>query len=397
MITGHTGPRALERARGDERDIRLATCEGARGRRLAFFLSQFVVFLVFSLLLAAGPAAARTLAVCIDGTGNSPEEAKRPGNGPTNVQLLCDALVQDNDQLVQYYRGIATSDSQTWNKSAYTFGLGSKSLKLKAYAYLNKNYKPGDRIYIFGFSRGAAIARDLVNTIAGRGLGGEKNVKIRGLGLWDTVGSFGIPLDVLGMKTQQLNPGKQLDLPDNAVINTWHLVAIDEQRVAFQPTLVIQKPGRYVDEVWFPGGHNDIGGGYADRRLADITLRYMIDKTRADGLRYRPEAVRAIRLNPFGRGRIHLTDGVMQEKPREIRVRRPQDSILMTATRAFGFAKPAKKQQVKTAKSPHKSGPHNPSLKVKIHRSAFRRMIWDQSYRPANLKALKPSDYVIVD
>ena len=69
----------------------------------------------------------------------------------------------------------------------------------------------------------------------------------------------------------------------------YHLVAIDENRDAFVPSLMNRDPGR-IEEVWFPGVHSDVGGGYDPRRLADTTLHYMMARAGEHGVKFHPSA-----------------------------------------------------------------------------------------------------------
>jgi len=99
------------------------------------------------------------------------------------------------------------------------------------------------------------------------------------MGLFDCVASFGIPVDIGPIKTQRINLGKKLNLPTQ-VKAAYHLVAIHETRKGFEPTLV---DPRY-EEIWFAGTHKDIGGGYQERGMADLTLKYMFDKADKHGV-----------------------------------------------------------------------------------------------------------------
>ena len=67
---------------------------------------------------------------------------------------------------------------------------------------------------------------------------------------------------------------------DPRILRAVHVVSLDEDRVAFEPTLMNRdavKPTR-IREVWFPGVHSDIGGGYWHDGLADVSLSYMIEQ-----------------------------------------------------------------------------------------------------------------------
>ena len=102
-------------------------------------------------------------------------------------------------------------------------------------------------------------------------------VDIDVLGCWDTVGSFGIGKTIAGINFQQLNLLHDLSVPEN-VLQAYHLVALDEDRQEFEPTLMDPDPMRpeRIVEVWFPGGHAGVGGGWATDRLSDVALDFIL-------------------------------------------------------------------------------------------------------------------------
>jgi uncharacterized protein (DUF2235 family) len=100
-----------------------------------------------------------------------------------------------------------------------------------------------------------------------------REIKIKFLGVWGTVGALGLPLQAL----QWLNAREYAfhDTELSAIAeNAAHGVAIDEWRVDFKVALwsPVVKSGQKVEQRWFVGSHADVGGGYRDRRLSDITL-----------------------------------------------------------------------------------------------------------------------------
>lgn len=82
-----------------------------------------------------------------------------------------------------------------------------------------------------------------------------------------------------------------------AVQDAFHAISIDERRSAFVPTLWTSPDGtprqddNQVQQVWLPGVHCDVGGGYAECELSNITLRWMIDNARSCGLAFNDQAV----------------------------------------------------------------------------------------------------------
>ncbi len=326
------------------------------------------------------PATAKSIILCLDGTGNTQKKGATADSDITNVARLCNMVIRNKDQVVRYFKGIATSKSELYNQQARRFGLGGKAKRKEAYRFLSRTYRPGDNIYIFGFSRGAAIALDLANYVNDFGLGSRETAKARPkeaaakktspppaitfMGLWDTVGAFGLPIAPL----QQLNIGKKLSLPPN-VRKVTHLLAIDEVREEYAPTQLPASPR--VEEVWFIGSHADVGGGFRERRLADITLRFMIRRARQAGVVFDAAKVRAIPKNESGAGWIHSPPIEFSEAIRPIRV--------VAATPDHPGA----------AKLP-------PRYRVpRIHNSVFARMKADPNYRPLNVIEL--DKYLIVE
>ena len=162
-------------------------------------------------------------------------------------------------------------------------GAGAGQRLAEAYKRLLHVYVPGEPIDIVGFSRGAAIALDFANLIHDNGVRDPdtgnvvaQNVPIRFLGLWDVVGSFGVPIGKHVF--QKLNVGHKLRVPPN-VQYAYHALAMDERRQTFRPTRQLN-----AYEVWFRGMHSDVGGGNGNTGLASIPLRWMLCKAAAAGL-----------------------------------------------------------------------------------------------------------------
>lgn len=203
----------------------------------------------------------KNISVFIDGTWSEPSDG-------TNVYRLSQ-LAQGT---VIYLGGPGNQDDNGLLGQLFggAFGAGSEKIVRNAESELMQVYERGDQVYVFGFSRGAALARILCSRLLGK-------VTVDFLGCWDTVASFGIPINVLGIKFQRINlfKGKDLFVSVN-VRRAVHLLAFHETRHAFTPTLMNYLPN-VVEEIWFPGTHEDIGS-------SNRTLSYMAESARSSGL-----------------------------------------------------------------------------------------------------------------
>ncbi len=211
-----------------------------------------------------------------DGTWQA-EEAEGENS---NVVRFKDAY----DGKTFYYKGIGTRGGKVLRWLAGASGLGGELRVEDAKDDLDAQFQAGDRtVDVVGFSRGAALALDFANEI-------EKTLcdaqaRVRFLGLFDTVHSFGIA----GIDVNLLHDP---DVPD-IVDHCFHALALDERRETFTPT---RTPNHY--EVWFRGVHSDIGGGNDNPGLNDITLRWMLSKAIAVGLPIKPGVISSLDIDP---------------------------------------------------------------------------------------------------
>lgn len=275
---------------------------------------------------------AKNIVIFSDGTG---QEGGKGEN--TNVYRLFN-MIEDRtpDQIAFYDRGLGTG----WRKlSGMAFGVGiSKNIK-ECYHFVFEHYQAGDRLFLFGFSRGAYTVRslsgflDLVGVLPKsraeliheayriyRIVDVEKRkVKaddflsrhhtmgcpIRFIGVWDTVRALGVPFKVL----EALNPMKNKFHNHRLCQNVGygcHALSIDDQRKTFHPTLWQEQhatENQKIEQVWFPGVHTDIGGGYRKHGLADITLEWIVKKACEHGLRLYPK--HKIKPQPVANGLMH--------------------------------------------------------------------------------------------
>jgi uncharacterized protein (DUF2235 family) len=281
----------------------------------------------------------KRLIVCCDGTW------QRLYDGAlTNVALTARATAPRDEnghpQIVYYSAGVgATLDGlNAWQ------GMTGDDLDdhlLNAYMFLNLNYEPHDPIYLFGFSRGAYTVRSLAGLLRKCGIlrrehvdkardalklyrnkkiakdgaealrfraahalawprldasigpfaGPPVDLSIRYLGIWDTVGSLGVP-HVLPI---HLNLNKRYQFHDltlsRAVEHARHAVAIDERRMAFKPTLWSNLdeinprhgPAKALQQ-WFPGDHGGVGGGGKSPGLSNCSLLWVLEGAEHAGL-----------------------------------------------------------------------------------------------------------------
>ena len=146
--------------------------------------------------------------------------------------------------------------------------------------------------------------------------------RIRFIGVWDTVGSVGIPAVGLGLaKLVNRRWGFHDTQLSTTVDAAFQALAIDERRRPFEPTLWQRSPDaedQHVEQVWFTGDHCDVGGGHRDSALADIALLWMVQRAQSCGLVFREDAYRrpgagaptqfdgrTFPVDPDPRGRLH--------------------------------------------------------------------------------------------
>lgn len=261
------------------------------------------------------------ISIFFDGTWSKPDRYPTvDGDENTNISKLHDAVLEKNkNNLIQkkYYEdGLG---SKWYNKiRGGVFGVGLSKKIRHAYEYLIENHNHGDEVFIFGYSRGAYAARSLVGLIRNSGLLYKKNIKrsreayelyrirdisadsenaiffreryskeisIKFLGVWDTVGTLGIPLESFEYFNRSLYEFHDTEL-SGIVKNAFHAVAIDEHREDFSCTLWTpkSKPNQHMEQVWFSGAHGNIGGGYKENELSDISLQWMMEKAQQCGL-----------------------------------------------------------------------------------------------------------------
>jgi uncharacterized protein (DUF2235 family) len=215
-----------------------------------------------------------------DGTGNEDRDGDLHDSNVLHFFRAYEDAQKDNDPDDPtgsfYVKGIGRM-ARTFlsDKFAEAFGIGGHRRVRQAIKRLRNNVRAGDTVIdIVGFSRGAAIAVSFANEIREN----HPDLKIRFLGLWDTVGQFGLP-------GEHIQAGHDLHCPRNCV-RGYHAMALDENRVLF-PLTRMRRDDKPVDgftEVWFRGVHSDVGGGNGNRGLNWLSLNWMLHAAKREGL-----------------------------------------------------------------------------------------------------------------
>lgn len=272
----------------------------------------------------------KRLVVCCDGTWNTPDELSDGARAPTNVSKIALGVPREDGagttQLLFYQRGVGTRRFERFRGGAFGYGL-SRNVR-DCYRFLVENYEPGDELYFFGFSRGAYTARSTVGFVRNSGILRPEHADrineayslyrsrdqrthpraiearifrrmyshpecgVHFIGVWDTVGALGIPIDGIRVPFLDRYWGFHDTELSSHVAFAFQALAIDEQRGPFKPTVWIQQAGateQVLRQVWFAGVHCDVGGGYRDPSLAEIPLLWMVSCAKEAGLALDPD------------------------------------------------------------------------------------------------------------
>ena len=306
----------------------------------------------------------KNIVFCADGTwkGLGPDDAQELQADATNVLRLFAALAgavtsdslrkQDEQekvdtgpdgkvtQIAKYLHGVGDSKNGIRKLLGGVFGEGFIERIVRGYTFLSRNYAPGDRIYLAGFSRvlyrqgtrrhgrqdgtvaprGPARQRRRVRRRAGlqarhlrvdryRRAAGKhstllgyleefkaesvdldklvQDIGIEAIAVWDTVGALGVPVYDLA-DASKVDIFEFADKALSAKVRSgFHALAIDEQRSDFEPTLWDARDG--IHQRWFCGAHADVGGGYPTQKLSMFSLDWMIGRLRDSGVAISPQ------------------------------------------------------------------------------------------------------------
>ncbi|ALQ07610.1 DUF2235 domain-containing protein [Pseudoalteromonas fuliginea] len=368
------------------------------------------------------------LVICCDGTWNNPQQEDNGAPAPTNVVKLYHALAKkDNSEVIQklyYHPGLG--GEETGLKDSIIDGALGKSIKrhiCSAYHWLASNYNEGDKVFIFGFSRGAFTARSL-GGLLGLGLldfnklennkarwekthghfenykskleripkslyiNNKKSLPIHFIGVWETVGALGIPNDMelfnlldnpASWRFHDTSLGKHISIAR-------HAMAMDEKRSSFCVTRWSENlVDRDVKEMWFPGVHSDVGGGYYDTDLSDIALEWMIKEAQESGLFFRDNILNQLNPNPCGV--LHNSfKGIFakfRSRPRNV-------DCVITANNENFHESVFKRQEISPIEHPE----YWPTIKLEVGESTVVNVFAKQHWTPTYIYMNKGERYI---
>lgn len=289
----------------------------------------------------------KNIVLCSDGTGNTAIK----GRG-TNVFKIFEAVeLRANQadpagerQIAVYDDGVGSGDFKPLKILGGGVGFGLSRNVRQLYRELARNYQPGDKIFLFGFSRGAFTVRVLAQLIAHVGIIdasrmaserelGERvddaysalrkcyrrfgkwrkpnpendrpaiefrnanshsleRTRIEFIGVWDTVDAFGFPVDeIADLWHNVVYPYRFPDHDLSPIVQcARHAVSIDDERRTFHPELWNERGGadKRIQQVWFAGVHTNVGGGYPKQGMSLAPLVWMMQEAEARGLRFVP-------------------------------------------------------------------------------------------------------------
>lgn len=285
---------------------------------------------------------ARNIVVLCDGTWNSADMKNR-----TAIKDLDDhVLAHTDDQLVAYFPGIGVTDDFDRGLGRWVvkygggaFGWGLESKVKEAYRFVAANYRDGDRIHLFGFSRGAYTVRSVAGMIRKCGIAedtsvagidaafdlyrtpGRRNapdephviearrrisprfatsgreqaargdgaalVRTAYLGVFDTVGAKGIPRALFGPLALLWNQKYEFHDTElsSSVVAARHAIAADERRTLYPPALwrnlprlngAAQGDDAPYRQAWFVGTHGIVGGSSKPDALGAIPAAWVL-------------------------------------------------------------------------------------------------------------------------
>ncbi|KAI0847950.1 hypothetical protein F5Y00DRAFT_270856 [Daldinia vernicosa] len=297
----------------------------------------------------------KRIVICCDGTWqNSDNGYVKPSASkpvptlqiPSNVTRISRAFKRNCSngtfQIIYYQSGVGSRAGPVDRVVGGAFGIGIAENIREAYSYICANYVDGDEIILVGFSRGAFTARSIGGMISDLGLLTREGMEFfypvfKDMQNWmnpnyeDPFPETPFPnkpkgpqaadryRDMLvknGYSRVRQDRGKgdlikvkaigtanetpcmgysRLVGLSNKIEHGFHALALDETRGPFSPTLWERQP-EYRDtsdlrQVWFPGSHGNVGGGWADQGVSNITLAWMMDQLSSVGCEFIDDAI----------------------------------------------------------------------------------------------------------
>lgn len=319
-------------------------------------------------------ATQRRWVLCLDGTWNSTYVRRRRADGhevlkPSNVLKLCRSVLpvdeSGREQVTYYDAGVGSMSPFPGASNSLlqvadrllggAFGAGFESNIEEALTFLVHNHRPGDELFVFGFSRGAAEAQGLTRFLdwagglpskrdayylprffraylAGRGavaadevrraidaeraaaskpkrpLAAFEPVDVVFLGLWDTVMALGSRFRAAGASTSTASRSFHVGVrPASCVRHARQALAIDEARYDFRPEIWTGcDAAQTLAQRWFAGVHSNVGGGYVDDGLANLAFHWLLGEAAAQGLAVAKEFASA--YNGFAQDRLYRSE-----------------------------------------------------------------------------------------
>ncbi|KAI0440870.1 hypothetical protein F4803DRAFT_525742 [Xylaria telfairii] len=299
---------------------------------------------------------------CVKSSRNKPESKLQVASNVTRISRCFKRTCSDGVfQIIYYQSGVGSRSGFLDRLFGGAFSTGISENIREAYAFICANYVDGDEIVLLGFSRGAFTARSIGGMVSDLGLltregmeyfypifkdmqnwsneqyedpfptmpftnkpkgedaasvyrerliekgysrvqgndGQDSLIRILAIGVWETVGSLGIPdveiLSRLGIRRCTHEYQFYNTHLSNKIQHGFHALALDETRGPFTPTLWERRQQEQhtsdLRQVWFAGSHANVGGGYSDQGVADMTLAWMMDQLSSVGCQFRPDAL----------------------------------------------------------------------------------------------------------
>jgi uncharacterized protein (DUF2235 family) len=278
---------------------------------------------------------------------------------PSNTLKIARAVLPrdgDVEQLMYYDIGVGSLGDYP-GKASYlltkadkilggVWGAGFEGNVEDALHFLTLNHRAGDEVFLFGFSRGAATVRAVTRFLDWSGglpqkldayylpvlfrryvlehgapeafrktmdeINGRRAqrnqpplapwvpVRVKYLGVWDTVAALGSRFHATGASTS--DAGRTFHsgtAPAKCVETARHALAVDEARFDFRPEIWTEHNPATHQQRWFPGVHSNVGGGYNRDGLANTALCWVLEGAKAAGLAVDPQYVSFFRPFPL--------------------------------------------------------------------------------------------------